>query len=124
MDEKWKLHEKEYEFACVVWENEPIPSGELAKLCMERLNWKRTTTYTVLKKLCDRGILKNENAVVTANIKKEMVQRKESERFIEKLFNDSLSSFIVSFAKERRLSEQELKEIKEWIDSYERGNEK
>lgn len=124
MDEKWKLHEKEYEFACVVWENEPIPSGELAKLCMERLNWKRTTTYTVLKKLCDRGILKNENAVVTANIKKEMVQRKESKRFIEKLFNDSLSSFIVSFAKERRLSEQELKEIKEWIDSYERGNEK
>ena len=121
MDDKWRLHDKEYAFACIVWENEPIASGVLAKLCSQKLNWKRTTTYTVLKKLCDRGILTNENTIVTSLIKKEMVQRKESRRFIEKIFDDSISNFVVSFAKERKLSKQEIEELREWINTYEDG---
>ena len=119
MEEKWKLHDREYEFACIVWEQEPIGSGDLAKVCEERLGWKRTTTYTVLKKLCDRGILRNEHAVVSAIVKKEMVQRVESRRLVEKVFDNSISHLVASFAKERSLSEQEIAELRALIDSYE-----
>ena len=88
-------------------------------MCEERLGWKRTTTYTVLKKLCDRGILRNEHAVVSAIVKKEMVQRVESRRLVEKVFDNSISHLVASFAKERSLSEQEIAELRALIDSYE-----
>ncbi len=119
MEEKWKLHDREYEFACIVWENEPIASGELAKLCAQRLRWKRTTTYTVLKKLCERGILRNDHAMVSALVKKEMVQRAESRRFVEKMFDNSISHLVASFAEERPLRKEEIEELKALIDACE-----
>ena len=110
-DGKLKLHDAEYRFACIVWESEPIGSGHLSRLCQERLGWKRTTTYTVLKKLCDRGFLKNENSLVTSLIKKEEVQRYESRALLEKSFGGSLPGFIASFLGDKKLSEGEAQEL-------------
>lgn len=113
-----KLYDAEYRFACIVWEKEPIPSGELAKLCAQRLGWKRTTAYTVLKKLCNRGILQNQNSLVTALVKKEQVQRFESRRLLERSFGGSLPQFIAAFLGEERLSSQEAEELKALIDRH------
>lgn len=119
MKSKWKLHDREYQFACIVWQHEPIASGELTKICEKELQWKRTTTYTVLKKLCDRGILINENTMVRSLVKKEQIQQEESQNFIQRVFDNSFSSFVASFAKERPLSESEIQALRELIDSYE-----
>ena len=91
--EHTRLAEAEYRFACIVWEHEPLPSGKLVELCNEQLGWKKSTTYTVLKKLVDRGVLRNENAVVTALIPKEEIQREESKAVVERTFGDSLPPF-------------------------------
>ncbi len=92
-----KLAEGEYRFACIVWEHEPLPSGKLVELSLERLGWKKSTTYTVLKKLVDRGVLRNENAVVSAVIPKDDVLRDESRAVIERTFDGSLPSFLAHF---------------------------
>lgn len=118
MMEKLKLCESEYRFASIVWENEPLGSGELVKLCGQELGWKKSTTYTVLKKLCDRGIFQNENAVVTSLIKQEQVQKYESEQFIDRTFRGSLPRFITAFMNDKKLSRQEADELKRLIDSY------
>lgn len=116
--EKFKLCESEYRFASIVWECEPLGSGELVRLCEQKLGWKKSTTYTVLKNLCERGILRNENTVVTSLVKQGQVQEYESRQFINRTFGGSLPSFITAFMNDKRLSEQEADELKRLIDSY------
>ncbi len=116
-----KIFESEYLFACIVWENEPIEMKELIRLCSEELGWKRTTTYTVLKRLEERGIMKRDNSVVISLISKEEIQRNESREFIERTFNGSLPQFVAAFANNRALTAEEAAEIKRMIDSYEEG---
>ncbi|MBQ2687128.1 MAG: BlaI/MecI/CopY family transcriptional regulator [Clostridia bacterium] len=115
MDEK-RLGVVEARFADIIWQNEPLTSGELVKLCLSELNWKKSTTYTVLKKLSDRGIFRNEGGVVTSLISKEDFYALQSEKFVEETFEGSLPQFIAAFTKRKHLSEAEIAEIKEMID--------
>lgn len=116
--EQLRLCESEYRFASIVWENEPVGSGELVRLCEQELGWKKSTTYTVLKKLCDRGILQNINSVITSLVKQKQVQKSESEQFVSRTFNGSLPRFITAFLDNKKLSRQEAEELKKLIDSY------
>ncbi|AET67224.1 putative transcriptional regulator [Desulfosporosinus orientis DSM 765] len=113
-----KLCESEYRFTTIVWEHEPLGSGELVTLCEQQLGWKKSTTYTVLKKLCERGILKNENALVTALVLQAQVQKYESEQFINRTFGGSLPSFLTAFMNDKKLSRKEADQLKKLIDSY------
>lgn len=113
-----KLCESEYRFAAIVWDNEPIGSGELVTLCEEQLGWKKSTTYTVLKRLCQRGILKNENSTVTALIKQEQVRKYESEQLINRAFGGSLPLFLTAFMNDKKISKAEADQLKKLIDSY------
>ncbi|MFL0194223.1 BlaI/MecI/CopY family transcriptional regulator [Clostridium sp. WILCCON 0269] len=117
--EQLKLCESEYHFASIVWEYEPLGSGELVKLCEQTLGWKKSTTYTVLKKLCQRGILKNDNSIVTSLINQQQIQKFKSQQFINQTFNGSLPQFITAFMNDKKLSKQEAEELKKLIDSYE-----
>jgi len=121
--EDLKLCESDYRFMRVVWEHAPLPSGELVKLCAEKLGWKKPTTYTVLRKLSERGFVKNEDTVVTALIPKEQVQVYQSGRFVDRVFEGSLPQFLVSFLGNRTISEKEARELREIIDRY-AGQEK
>ncbi|WP_094551402.1 BlaI/MecI/CopY family transcriptional regulator [Petroclostridium xylanilyticum] len=114
--EKYKLFDAEYKFVSIIWDNEPINSTELVKLCADKLGWKKSTTYTVLKKLCERGILQNRDATVTALVKREDVQRYESRAVLEKTFDGSLPKFLTAFLSGRKLSEQEAEELKRIIE--------
>ncbi|HPZ04632.1 MAG TPA: BlaI/MecI/CopY family transcriptional regulator [Clostridiales bacterium] len=114
--EKYKLFDAEYKFVSIIWDNEPINSTELVKICAEKLGWKKSTTYTVLKKLCGRGILQNRDATVTALVKREDVQRYESRAVLEKTFDGSLPKFLTAFLSGRKLSEQEAEELKRIIE--------
>lgn len=116
--DRYKLAEGEYRFACVVWEYEPVHSGALAELCREELGWKKSTVYTVLKKLTDRGVLRSEGAVVTSLVSREQVQRYESEQLIDRAFGGSLPSFLAAFMGGRTLSDGEAEELKALIDRY------
>ena len=111
-----KLCESDYRFMLLVWEAEPLPSGKLVELCRERLGWKKSTTYTVLRKLCDRGYLKNEHALVAALLKKEDAQRHESQTVMQKAFNGSLPAFVAAFLKDQTLTVQEADELKQLIE--------
>lgn len=115
MEEK-RLGVVEARFADIIWQNEPLTSGELVKLCFSELNWKKSTTYTVLKKLCDRGIFKNEGGRVTSLVSKEDFYAMQSEKFVEETFEGSLPQFIAAFTKRKALSEAEIAEIKSMID--------
>ncbi len=117
-----RLAEGEYRFACIVWDNEPLPSGRLVDLCARLLGWKKSTTYTVLKKLVDRGILRNDNAVVTAAVPKEEVLREESRAVVERTFEGSLPSFLAHFMGGRTISDEEADELKAIIDRYREGD--
>ena len=108
----------ETSFANIIWDNEPLSSGELVKKCEELLEWKKSTTYTVLKKLCERGIFKNEKSVVTSIISKEEYYAIQSENFVEETFDGSLPAFIAAFAKRKKITDEELKQIKAMIDEY------
>jgi len=114
--EQYKLFDAEYKFVNLIWENEPINSTELVKLSLDKLGWKKSTTYTVLRKLCERGILKNENATVSAAVKKEDVQKYESETIIKKAFDGSLPQFLTAFLGERKITEKEAQELKRIIE--------
>ena len=114
-----KIFESEYRFACIVWEKEPVSVKELIGLCGEELEWKRTTTYTVLKRLCERGILANEDGIVTSLYSKEEIQYSESRQFLEKTFEGSLPGFLAAFLNEKKVSEKELKELRQMLDNYE-----
>lgn len=113
-----KVFESEYRFCRILWEHEPIKSGQLAALCSEELGWKPTTTYTVIKRLSERGVLKNENAVVTSLVSKDAVQAAEVEELFEKKFDRSLPAFLAAFTKNRRLKAEEIEEVQKMIDDY------
>lgn len=116
--EKYKLFDAELKFMNIIWEREPIGSGDLVKVCNEKLGWKKSTTYTVLRKLCNRGILKNEKTIVTAIIKKEETQRYESHEVVEKSFGGSLPKFLTAFFGDKKISREEAEELKKLIDSH------
>lgn len=111
-----KIFESEYKFCLILWENEPIKSGDLVKLCREKLGWKNTTTYTVIKRLSDRGVLKNENTIVSSLISKEQIQEAEITDLVEKTFEGSLPAFIAAFGRHEKLSEKEIEEIRRMIE--------
>ena len=113
-----QIFESEYRFCEILWENEPVSSTELVRLCSERLEWKKSTTYTVIKRLAQRGVLKSEDAMVTSLISKEDVQSAESAKVVEKNFAGSLPDFIAAFTRKKNLSRQEIDEIQKIIDSY------
>lgn len=110
-----KIFESEYRFCLILWEREPVKSTELARLCKERLGWSKTTTYTVIKRLSDRGVLKNENTVVSALISKEEAQLSELDELMEKKFEGSLPAFIAAFARRQALSEKDIQELERII---------
>lgn len=113
-----KIFESEYRFCEILWENEPVSSSELVRLCNEKLEWKKSTTYTVIRRLSERGILKSENAVVTSLVSKEDVQSAESAEAVERTFSGSLPNFIAAFARKKSLSKKEIDEIQKIIDTY------
>lgn len=114
-----KIFESEYRFCQILWAREPVSSTELVRLCREKLGWKKSTTYTVIKRLSERGIVKLENATVTALVSQEQAQRSESRQLIDRAFNGSLPQFIAAFASGKELSSQEISEIRRLIDAYE-----
>lgn len=111
-----KIFESEYRFCLILWENEPISSRALSELCKEKLGWSKTTTYTVIKRLSDRGIVKNENTVVTSLVSKDEAQRAEIDELVEKKFEGSLPAFIAAFARRQKLSDKEIEEIERIIE--------
>ena len=116
--EELKLGMVEARFADIVWQNEPMTTRELVALCEKELEWKRTTTYTVLKKLCEKGIFKKENSTVTAIMTRDEFYAIQSEKFVDDTFGGSLPAFIAAFASRKRPSEKELEEIRRMIDSF------
>ena len=116
-----KIHEGEYRFCLIMWEHEPVSSLELVRLCRERLGWERTTTYTGLNRLGDRGVLKLENGVVTALISKEEAESAEIDTFVESKFGGSLPAFVAAFTKRKDVSEKDLDEMQRMIDRIRKG---
>lgn len=115
MMETPKVFESEYKFCLILWENEPIKSGDLVKLCREKLGWKNTTTYTVIKRLSERGVVKNENTIVSSLVSKEEIQEAEIVDMVEKTFEGSLPAFIAAFGRHEKLSEEEIENIRRMI---------
>lgn len=113
-----KIFESEYRFCLILWEHEPINSTKLAALCKEQLGWSKATTYTVIRRLAERGVLKNENATVTALVSKEDVQESELEQFVEKTFEGSIPAFIAAFSRSKKLTAEEISQLQALIDSY------
>jgi predicted transcriptional regulator len=116
-----KVFESEYRFCLILWENEPIKSSQLVELCKEQLGWKPTTTYTVIKRLSERGILKNENTIVTSLVTKEEVQATELNEMVEKTFEGSLPAFIAAFTKHQKISDEDINALQQMIDNYRKG---
>lgn len=115
---QFKLFDAEFKFMCIVWEAEPLTTRKLTELCREKLGWKRTTTYTVLRKLSDRGMVQNEQATVTSLVKREQVQKYESEVVVQKAFDGSLPKFIAAFLNGKTLSDAEAEAMKRLIDDH------
>lgn len=111
-----ELGEVQEKFAEIIWEREPIGSGELVKVCREKLNWKKPTTYTVLRTLCEKGLFTNENSVVRAKISKEEFYARRSEQFVEESFGGSLPAFVAAFTAQKKLSKTEVEELQRMID--------
>ncbi len=116
--EDMKLGVVESRFADLIWMKEPINSGELVKLCEKELRWKKSTTYTVLKKLCAKGIFQNVNGIVSAKVSKNDFYAMKSEQFVKDTFHGSLPAFIAAFTQRKQLSAEEIKEIRQMIDTY------
>ena len=116
--EELKLGTVESRFADIIWENEPISSGQLVKLCGRQLDWKKSTTYTMLKRLCQRGLFQNEKGMVSALMTKEEFGAAQSEKIIEESFDGSLPAFIAAFTSRKKLSPDDVNEIQKMIDSY------
>ncbi|MCI6959801.1 MAG: BlaI/MecI/CopY family transcriptional regulator [Oscillospiraceae bacterium] len=113
-----KVFESEYRLCLILWEHEPVKSSELVQLCREQLGWKPTTTYTVIKRLSERGVLKNENTIVTSLVSKDQVQAAEIDELVEKTFEGSLPAFVAAFTKHRKLSAKEVDEVQAMIDRF------
>ena len=119
---EYRLAETEARFADIIWEREPVGSTELVKICEERLGWKKSTTYTVPKKLCERGIFQNERAVVTSKLSREEFYGGKSRQFVEETFGGSLPRFLTAFIGKRKLTEDQIEEMKALIESYREEN--
>lgn len=119
--EPYRLGEMEQKFAELIWEHAPIGSGELAKLCQEAFRWKRTTTYTMLKRLCDRDIFANEKGTVIVKMTREEFQGLQGEQFINEHYEGSLPRFLAAFSKRKPMSEKEIAQLKQLIVEYEEG---
>lgn len=117
-----KLGEIQAKFVELVWENEPISSGNLVKICEDRLNWKKSTTYTVLRKMCEKGILQNNKGIVSSKISKEEYYQQKGEQIINNYFEGSLPAFIASFTNQNALSIQDINEIQDLINRYKKDN--
>lgn len=111
----YKLFDGEYKFICVIWDAEPVNSTELVRLCADKLGWKKSTTYTMLKRLADRGLVQNVNTIVTAIVGREQVRQHEAEMLLNKMFDGSVPSFVASFLQNRKLTETEAREIEKII---------
>lgn len=116
------MTEAENQLAQIIWEKEPVGSGELVKEAARRLNWKKSTTYTVLRKICENGIFQNEQAVVTAKMSREEYARRKGELYLEENFNGSLPGFVAAFLEKKKLSRKEIEELSEMIEKY-KGDE-
>lgn len=119
-----KVFESEYRFCLILWQHEPIKSSELVSLCAQHLGWKPTTTYTVIKRLSERGVLKNENTVVSSLVSKDQVQASQISEMVEKTFEGSLPAFIAAFTKHQKLSDKEVDAVQQMIDHYRKGESK
>ncbi len=113
---EYKLGEVEMKFADIIWENEPLSSGQLVKLCEDKLQWKKSTTYTILRRVCERGLFKNEEGMVSSNVTKQEFLSNKTEQFIEETFQGSLPGFIAAFTSNRKLSDEEVEELKKLIE--------
>ena len=118
-----KIFESEFRFCMILWEHEPIRSMELAKLCKEQLGWSKTTTFTVIKRLSERGVVKNENAVVTSLISRQEAQAAEIDELVEKKFSGSLPAFVAAFTSRKDISETELDAVQAMIDRHRKERE-
>ena len=116
-----KIIESEYRFCLILWEHEPVNSTKLVELCRNQLDWSKATTYTVIRRLSERGVLKNENATVTSLISKEQAQASRLEEMVEETFEGSLRAFIAAFSRSRKLTKQEVQELRQLIDDYGEG---
>ncbi len=114
-----KIFESEFRFCQILWNNEPINSTDLVKVCEEKLSWKKSTTYTVIRRLVERGVLKNENAIVTSVVSKDAVQVSEINDLVERTFDGSLPMFIAAFTKNQELSKEDIEAIRGMIEAYE-----
>ena len=117
-----KIPESEYRFCLILWEHEPVTAVELVKLCRERLAWKKSTTYTVIKRLAGKGILQNINGTVTSLVSKDAAQAYEIDELVEKKFEGSLPAFIAAFTKHQKLSAEDIDEVQHMIDCIRRGD--
>lgn len=113
-----KVYDSEYKFCQILWANEPVKSRELVRLCQEQLGWKSTTTYTVIKRLSQRGVLKNEDTIVTSLVSKEEVQTAQVEELVDKTFDGSLPAFVAAFTRHQNISDREIDEVQAMIDRY------
>lgn len=116
-----KIHESEYRFCLILWEHEPLTAVELVRLCQEKLGWKRTTTYTVIKRLGERGVLRNEGGIISSLVSKEEAQAGEIDELVEKKFEGSLPAFVAAFTRHQTLSEKELDQVQDMIDRIRKG---
>ncbi|WP_010268240.1 BlaI/MecI/CopY family transcriptional regulator [Paenibacillus senegalensis] len=114
--ERYRLFDAEFKFVTIIWDHEPVNSTELSKICLKELGWKKSTTYNMIRKLVERRILKNENATVTALVKREQVQKYESEVLLEKAFGGSLPVFLATFLKDKKLTPKEAEQLKKMIE--------
>lgn len=118
MSEKIKVFDAEYKFMSIIWENSPVTSTELAKLANSELGWKKSTTYTVLRRLAERGVLVNKNTLVSALVTREQVMRAESEEHIEKVYDGSIKLFLATFLQKEKLGAEEIDELRKIVDNY------
>ncbi len=118
-----KIHESEYRFCLIMWEHEPVTAAELARLCNEQLEWKRTTTYTVIKRLAERGVLKNENGTISSLVSKDEAQAGEVGELVEKRFEGSVPAFLAAFTRQQKLTDKELDEVQRMIDRIREGGQ-
>ena len=114
-----KIFESEYRFCLILWDNEPVSSGKLVQLAKEGLGWSKATTYTVIRRLAERGVLKNENTIVTSLISKEEAQKSRLEEMVEETFEGSMPAFIAAFSRTKKLTRQEVDQLQALIDSFE-----
>lgn len=120
MEDK-RLGAVEARFADLIWQSEPITSGDLVKLCEKELSWKKSTTYTILRRLCERGIFQNLGGTVTSLMTKQEWSALQSEKFIEETFEGSLPSFLAAFSSRKKLSDKEIRELQQFIDEHKEG---